>query len=468
MKIVNRLLVFLIPALRIRPEWQSIWAEKDRRSFLVSTPIVLFALCITYIGHFFFVDIPLKKEPIELWAYHRFGIALFAALVASFYYSSWAKRASFFRIPLIAVAFVCTYMQGQTMLWRAEVPYIYSILIPVLATIAIRTNVFSSVFFLMAAFILEIPAWLARPDELPYIVSAGFFGFVAVVILRSRMSVQVSAFISEMENLKTNEKLISTQKEINDQIKAFLPREIYSRFIEALNKRSSTTLLAIDSVLRCRPCVVSCIYSDIRSFTRMTKRGGEFLYEAAIPNIRICTGIVEDHRGIPKHIGDSIFAYFDCDDPEDNIKKAIYCGVDLIQRTRDLNENMSEQSKVNRYILISYGEAIVGNIGAHDASREITVMGNPANILSRIDPLTKHLALKNILKDSSLILTDKAMEAARRAFPDVKARRINLAEMKIRIRDFPEEVQIFAIPAEEIINRKFKIKDTECKERKAV
>ena len=67
------------------------------------------------------------------------------------------------------------------------------------------------------------------------------------------------------------------------------------------------------------------------------------------------------------------------------------------------SDNISNSQPVNRHILISFGEALVGNIGGHNSSTNITALGTPVNILSRIDEITKNDNIRSLLDTNSLI-----------------------------------------------------------------
>src|SRR5262249_43308259 len=140
-------------------------------------------------------------------------------------------------------------------------------------------------------------------------------------------------------------------------------------------------LQSMDEALRPKLETVACLYSDIRRFTQQSKDLSGFLLRSALPNIRYCTDVVESCGGIPRLIGDLIFAYFDGENPEASLLAAMRAGFSLVEINEELNRAATSGFEVHRFVVLSYGEAMVGNIGAQYGSREITALGPPVNIL---------------------------------------------------------------------------------------
>jgi class 3 adenylate cyclase len=273
-----------------------------------------------------------------------------------------------------------------------------------MASVALNKSVGISHIYLIVSYLTCLPAWLGRPSEFPYILSAAIVGAVVVAVLRSRLTAEVEAFINEQEKLETQLELIETQQELTDQVRSFLPREIYRRIIDLVQRERKTVLQAMDEVLHARMAYVTCLYSDIRGFTGKSRDIYGFVSHAALPSNRVAIDIVEDHRGIPRLIGDLVFAYFDGPDPAQSFRNAILAAFEILDKNAALNSTLPESGKVSRYVILSFGEALVGNSGGSDGSREITVLGTPANIVNRIDSLTKDDRLHSLLNAHTVVL----------------------------------------------------------------
>lgn len=446
MTAVEKALLTLVPTLAIRPKWRLAWKQNDLRSFK-STARVFFTICAAgYVAHYFLIDLPLGKTPVELWARYRFGCAAAALFGFGMTYHQSLDRFGLTRAPLLLCGVLFSYLQGASMLWRPETPYFYSILIPVVSVAAWRKSAGESALYLVTLYAFSAPAWLARPSELPYIVSAAIVGMLGVGVLRSRLSSDVESFIANQEKLEAQSALIQAQLDLNDQVRSFLPKEIYRRIEEKMRVQRRTVLQALDEVLRCRRTPVACIYSDIRGFTQKSKDLDNFVLHSALPNMRTCTEIVEAFGGVPRLIGDLVFGYFDQADPKEAYLSALRCAGRMAAKSNEMNSDLPEKLRTNRYVLLSFGEAIVGNTGGSGSSWEITVLGPPANILSRLDSLSKIPKFASLITGPMVILTQSAGDRARAYFPGLEMRRLDLQALGLEIRDFPEESGVFLVP----------------------
>jgi class 3 adenylate cyclase len=100
---------------------------------------------------------------------------------------------------------------------------------------------------------------------------------------------------------------------------------------------------------------------------------------------------------------------------------------------------------IKRYVLVSCGEALVGNLGGLDSSIEITALGSPVNFLSRVDEVTKDPAVAGDLNPGNLILSESANQILERFAPEVARKRIDLEAAGVFIRDFRDVKYVFAV-----------------------
>jgi class 3 adenylate cyclase len=441
---LEKLLYLLFPALRLSATpWYGVWLQRERDRLLL-TSRVAFAFCaVAYATHYFLIDVPLGLGSDERWAWYRFGMTGLGLLSLALTMSPSFSRSTSTRWPLAVFSLVASFAQAWSMTWYAGVPYPYAFVLPNVAALLLRMSVLKSVFWLVLVFALQSPAFARTNIEPQLLTSALVVSLLVVTLLRSHMASEIDSFLSEQEKLEAQKKLIESEIELSREVRAFLPREVYSRIETEMRQHRKTVLQAMDEGLRPRLKIVACLFSDIRGFTQRSRDVDGFLAQGALPNIRDCTDIVEAHRGIPRLIGDLVFAYYDGEAPEENLRHALESGFALTQRTTEWNRTQPLATRVNRYVLISYGECLVGNIGGFDSSREITALGSPVNILSRIDPLTKEPSLKAVLKPEAIILTRAAAVAARRCGLGVRLTEIDLKSLDLSMRDFPEETSIW-------------------------
>lgn len=100
----------------------------------------------------------------------------------------------------------------------------------------------------------------------------------------------------------------------------------------------------------------------------------------------------------------------------------------MIYACETLKENIENNSnnitKINRYFIVLYGKTITRNIGGSESAREITCLGPPLNILSRIDDLTKKNGLKMLKVSKALILTSDFYQEQSVVFGQIEHRKI--------------------------------------------
>ncbi len=277
---------------------------------------------------------------------------------------------------------------------------------------------------------------------------------IFIIFARSGYAAEVKYFKANQENIENQRRIIELNIEFADRIRAFLPKEISSRLFRYVEERRMTILQSIEEVLRPRRRDIACLFSDIRGFTRATQGNGEiFLDEGVIPNVKECTYAIERCGGIPRKIGDLLFAYFDQPDPRDNLVRCLKAALDVIQTNNDFNDSRPSHDPINRYVLITSGDAIVGNLGGFDSSIEITALGNPVNFLSRIDEATKHLAIRHLITNSHVVMDERTAMELSKMLPDFKPECLNLTEYGVHIRDFESVDRIFLYLVDPLKNR---------------
>jgi class 3 adenylate cyclase len=439
---INALAGMLFPTSRIRPHWRTIWAQAESERYTVSARVATSLAILCYLAHILYIDVVLNFTPRPKWIALR-SVGIVANLVPLLL--TFSRRFSHqrgYKIPLMIAGFVCTYLQHVSYLWWPRTGFIFAIVIPSITVTALRLSPAATVAYVCGCYGMMLPEWLVRDELFGHIISTASVALVLTVSMRSRQSIEVSAFLSEQANLESQKKLIEREMELNAQIKAFLPKEIYRRFLKIVEEGTSPNQ-AMLRLLDRRKTHVACLYTDIRSFTQMAKNDG-FVAGVAIPNITACTDVVEKHGGIPKLVGDLVFAYFD-GPAHQNLLNAVLCAIALQDMSDRLAADSPAEQRIQRYTLISAGEAIVGNIGGNESAREINVLGSPANILSRIDPLTKIPAFKTALGESKTILTRAAANLLGGLCPLIQVKEIRLQRLGIAVRDFEEETLLFGL-----------------------
>ena len=199
-------------------------------------------------------------------------------------------------------------------------------------------------------------------------------------------------------------------------------------------------------VLRAQEKTVSCLFSDIRGFTQNSRDLDSYITESVIPEMRVCSNVIEKNQGIPRKIGDLVFAYFDHDHSKLNLLRSVLSGIEISIANQAMNTTLTKK-RVDRYILISTGKAVVGNIGGVDSSVEITALGSPVNYLSRLDELTKSESFRKEVVYGDVVICQTTFESIKRLGISLDHKKLNLSDMALSIRDFSDSEHVYIVAA---------------------
>lgn len=449
MRIIDQLITAISPSLLIEsPDWQRDWRAEEFNRFSKNAKYFAAGIAVISLAHFFLIDLPENKQPIDLWRFYRFSIATVFSISFGLTYTSWFKRSILNRLPLALCVAYLVYMQGQSMIWREKVPFFYVPLLAVFGIMSLRLSTVASLLVYTVVLGIARESFFCRPAETHHMVSASLVGATVITVLRTRLKLDLENFLLIKKNAEAQKKIIAGKIALTEQLRAFMSREISSRAEVLMSQRGMTPLEAIDEVLRPKKCLAAVMHSDIRGFTGLTKLGDEALLAAVTPAQKACTNAIEDHCGIPRLVGDLVYSYFDRPNPIENLKNALLAAFSLCEVTSRLNASVaSSEFLIKRYAIISFGPVISGNIGGTEGARDISVLGNAANLPSRLDPLTKEIGLQEYLKDHPIILSCDAAAFLRAILPSIKISTCKLSNLGLTVKDFPEEQEMHFLAA---------------------
>jgi class 3 adenylate cyclase/HAMP domain-containing protein len=149
---------------------------------------------------------------------------------------------------------------------------------------------------------------------------------------------------------------------------------------------------------------LSILFSDIRGFTAISEgmNPGELVnslnryFSGQVDAIMNRNGIVD------KYIGDGIMAFWGAPRKhDDDALQSVLSALDMIGALDGFNERQRRIGKPEFRIGIgvNYGEVTVGNIGT-DRKMEYTVIGDPVNLASRLEGLTKTYHAEILISES--------------------------------------------------------------------
>ncbi len=438
MNFFRRILLYAWPDLSLEgTPWSQSWQSVEREKFSRIARIFFVAAAAAYLAHYFIFDIPNNLQPTSAWLAFRLVATALCLLCLAFYASPLALSSRFFRWPAsIAMAAGCV-AQAWVTFFYSEAPWIYPFAFIFAAVLILQTSPLKSLFFSVPVSLLCFYPLLKAGVEINSLVSAALFFCLVSSVARSAYMFEIQAFIRENERDESRREVIKLGKDFEARLKSFIPRVIAERIETKIDKERMSPMNATIEVLTPQKTEVACLFSDIRGFTQGSRDVDSFLLDSVIPEVKVCSDAVEDQHGIPRKIGDLIFAYFDHEDPHVNVLRAVLAGLKLSELNQDLNETTSAV-EVKRYILISCGEAIVGNVGGLNSGVEITALGPPVNFLSRLDDATKEEGLMHQLAPGDLLLSAQAADILLTMQTNVELHNICLASANVEIRDFPE------------------------------
>lgn len=158
-----------------------------------------------------------------------------------------------------------------------------------------------------------------------------------------------------------------------------------------------------------RNAELTVLFSDIRGFTAISEsltatELASYINEYLTNMSQI---ISEDEGTLDKYIGDAIMAFWGA--PVDNAKHASFAiksALRMSQETDRLAESFKSRGlpAFNIGIGLNAGNMVVGDMGS-SYRKNYTVMGDPVNLASRLEGLTKYYGLRILVGESVKALT---------------------------------------------------------------
>lgn len=445
----DRFIAYIFPlSLLEGTPWLQTWKVKENEDFIGIAKVIFPIVAIAYVAHYFLFDRPMGLEPLHDWLIFRLSMAAIALATFALYFTQVAHT-PFYRAPAVFTFLIICYSQAQVTIRYPDAPWVYCFLFVGIGSFTLRASVVKSAVFAVSAIFIQWSTLEKTGVPTPTLLSAAFVTLVLIVASRAGYVADIRYFLLNQQNTDSQRRNIELNIEFTDRIKSFIPGEIARRLDHLLGERDTTVLQAIDEVLRPRKKRIACLFSDIRGYTEASKNLENFIGELVLPNVKACTSAIDDHGGIPRKIGDLIFAYFDDKGPHLNLLQAIRAAFQITEVNDSQNGDSASGKKITRYILLSVGDAYVGNIGGFDSSVEITALGSPVNLLSRMDELTKEEGIAAELNSGDLILSNAAYNMILEIGLRPIVKKIILKELGLSIRNFPDEECLFVMPPTE-------------------
>ncbi len=160
---------------------------------------------------------------------------------------------------------------------------------------------------------------------------------------------------------------------------------------------------------------VTILFSDVRNFTAVSEQYKEdpagltkLMNDLLTP---LSNAVMERKGTIDKYMGDAIMAFWNAPlDDSDHPSNACASALEMQKRLKALNNRLRSEAEKQGFqftdmragIGINTGYCVVGNMGS-EMRFDYTAMGDPVNIASRIEGLTKQLGVDALVGEQTAL-----------------------------------------------------------------
>ncbi|MBI5333846.1 MAG: CHASE2 domain-containing protein [Burkholderiales bacterium] len=179
---------------------------------------------------------------------------------------------------------------------------------------------------------------------------------------------------------------------------------------------------------------LTILFCDLHDFTRTAEHlAPEQLREVVNLFFSRMSAIIAQHGGtLDKFIGDAVMAFWGAPvETDDHAARAVRAALDMRRSLASLNAELRQRGlpQVHCGIGLNTGLVCVGELGS-DARRSYSVIGDPVNLASRIEDLTRTLAV-------DVLVGEGTWRAASAATADLPWRMVGLLPVKGRSQPIP-------------------------------
>ena len=434
--------------------WRRIWEAKERRAIIVTSQAWLILATFAYAAHFYVFDRNQQLQPLQFWLFFRLAMACLLLGTALLYASPWIDLLGrFYRIPSAIAMWLMAYTQALVTQWYSVDAWAFCFVFVLVSLLILRMSVLMSLGYIM---LVCITVWSPlKQAGLPnsYLISGATVTMALMIAFKAAHLFGIRSFLLEQRSLQQQREVIELRMLIADQIRLLIPKVIARRIERLVSEANLGVRKAVSQALQPQQKRVVCLHSDIRGYTQATQRSDAFIGRAVIPEITAMNRIIDDLEGVPRKNWNLLFAYFDQPDQSKNAINGLTAAIKLSLITQSVNQSTVLPS-IRRYFLLSSGSAWVGNMGGNDSSVEITALGSPVNFVARLDELTKQPELQKVLHIGDIVMSEQMHRLVKQQVPDLLASELNLAELQVTVRDFPQVQKLFVVqPSQALASR---------------
>lgn len=243
-----------------------------------------------------------------------------------------------------------------------------------------------------------------RPSLTIIWMLAAMVGYSAIAFLLFASQRYVLPIVIPQVMLFLGVVLPTLEQAVSQELEKRRVRNLFSRFISP--EMVDQMMMTQDLNSLNKRADLSIIFSDIRGFTTLSeKMTPEEVVAMLNPYLEAMSKVIYTHGGtVDKYEGDAIIAFFGEPVPyKDHAARAIRASLDMRKALIDLKESWAKEgrhSQIEMGIGINSGEVFVGLLGSEQRIN-YTVIGDNANLASRLQDLTKAYAWPILISEST-------------------------------------------------------------------
>ena len=155
---------------------------------------------------------------------------------------------------------------------------------------------------------------------------------------------------------------------------------------------------------------VAILFVDVVGFTKMSEQlpPDELMSHVRDFHGRMVERVFQHNGTVDKYMGDCVMATFGTPLPgATDASNALRCAIDILDTVNDWNDVRAKDGlgPIKVGVGLHYGDVVVGNVGT-ESRLEYTVMGDPVNVTSRLERMTRD-------HDTPIIVSNELLEQVR-------------------------------------------------------
>ena len=305
-------------------------------------------------------------------------------------------------------------------------------------------SLFLNILLLNLLTFLATQIW-ATKIELAYMRGDLIFCNAGLILSHFIWRLIINSRLQEFKNIDLIQQSLKEKMELYDELKSFVPPVLVEQLEKKL-RSSGSMHVALDEIMRRRKNKIAILYTDFRDYsTRSTNLN--FVENELIPTSTKLLDQCEENKGIGRLIGDNVMVFYHLEDNEESLIRALRdCAIGAVDE--DVRIQAAERSQYERYFILTFGDALIGNMGSN-YHRDVTIVGDPINLAARIDDLTKSPELRRLLDAAPHVIIDPIAFQTLQQLATFEVLHFNLESNKLSLRSYEEVKQVILLPLNE-------------------